>query len=130
MKKMPDHCNGHSIGFFQTITAAVGRLVKFPVDDCFEFHRARLASPLHQVTIVQVIKYSSFSLLKINFPLLFIGIRLDLWPNVRNTTWCNRRRCFEIFQRTSTACTCLSLASDCFDHRSNDNCSHSGLQWL
>jgi hypothetical protein len=54
MKKLPKHCQGQSMGFFDTAKAYLGRFVQLPHDECFEFHKALRATPHAQVTPVQV----------------------------------------------------------------------------
>lgn len=54
MKKLPKHCQGHSVGFFDMVKAKLGRFVQIPVDECFEYHKALRATPHSQVTPVQV----------------------------------------------------------------------------
>ena len=54
MKKLQKHCQGQSMGIFDTIKAQFGRWFQLPVNDCFEYHKALRATPHSQVTPVQV----------------------------------------------------------------------------
>lgn len=53
MKKVPKHCQGHSMGIFDMIKSKLGRFVQIPVDECLEYHMALRAAPYSQVTPVQ-----------------------------------------------------------------------------
>ncbi|CAF0720769.1 unnamed protein product [Adineta ricciae] len=55
MKKLPKHCQGQSMGFFDMIAAKLGRFVELPSNECREYHIAMQSSPHLQVTPIQAI---------------------------------------------------------------------------
>ncbi|CAF1304044.1 unnamed protein product, partial [Didymodactylos carnosus] len=55
MKKMPKHCQGHSMGLFDIIKYKFGGLLSIPKDECLEFHKAMRATPHSQVTPFQAL---------------------------------------------------------------------------
>ena len=54
MKKLPKHCQGHTMGLFDTAKAFLSRFVQIPVDECLQYHKALRATPHSLVTPVQV----------------------------------------------------------------------------
>ncbi len=60
MKKLPKHCQGQSMGFFDMIKAKLGGFVQLPTNECLEYHKALRATPHSQVTPVQVDSFSTY----------------------------------------------------------------------
>ncbi|CAF1361919.1 unnamed protein product [Adineta steineri] len=55
MKKLPKHCQGQSMGFFDMIKSKLGNFVQLPTNECLEYHKALRATPHSQVTPVQAL---------------------------------------------------------------------------
>lgn len=54
MKKIPKHCQGHSMGIFDYIKSGFGRFFHLQTNECLEYYKALRATPHSQVTPVQV----------------------------------------------------------------------------
>jgi len=67
MKKLPKHCQGHSLGLFDIIKSKFDGFFKIPVDECLEYHKAIRAAPHSQVTPVQVGRFLVHSKENIEF---------------------------------------------------------------
>ncbi|UJR21691.1 hypothetical protein I4U23_024768 [Adineta vaga] len=55
MKKLPKHCQGQSMGFFDMVKAKLGRFVEIPSNECLEYHKALRSTPHSQVTPIQAL---------------------------------------------------------------------------
>ncbi|CAF1141284.1 unnamed protein product [Rotaria sordida] len=55
MKKIPKHCQGHSMGIWDSVKSYFGRFVQLPTNECFEYHKALRATPHSQVTPIQAL---------------------------------------------------------------------------
>ncbi len=88
MKKLPKHCQGQAMGFFDMIKAKLGGFVQLPTNECLEYHKALRATPHSQVTPVQVDSFSTYRTILIL--LFFQGFIDDFCSTIRYPTWDNR----------------------------------------
>lgn len=89
MKKLPKHCQGQSMGFFDMIKAKLGRFVELPSNECREYHIAMQSSPHLQITPIQVMSFCLSKSMLITFCVIQ-GYIDDFRTIIYNATWNNR----------------------------------------